>query len=65
MKQYQLLQDYRGIPANTLLFGPYPITGGGTGYFQQKDIPTTDQGGTQCLFASFVEQSSIFKLVTQ
>lgn len=63
MKQYQLLQDYRGIPKDTMFFGEFPITGGGTGYFQKEDIPKTEEGGTNALFSSFVENSTLFQLI--
>jgi hypothetical protein len=66
MKQYQLLSAYRGWPAGTMLFGPYAITGGGMGYFQKADIPTTDEGGTQCIFASAITSNPlVFNEITQ
>lgn len=65
MKQYQLLQDYRGIPKDTVLYGPAQITGGGLGFFKKEDLPTTDEGGTNCIFASAIESNpTIFKNIT-
>lgn len=65
MRHYQLLQNYRGLLANKMFYGPYLIAGGGYGYVQEADIPPTGQPVEAALFASFVEKSDLFKLVTQ
>lgn len=63
MKQYILQEDYRGYTAQSIFYGPYPVTGGGNGYFTKENIPGPE-GGTNCLFSSFVESSTLFKEIS-
>jgi hypothetical protein len=67
MKEYSLTQSYRGIPANTSLFGPYPVKGGTAGvYVQKADIPTDpSQGVSFGIYESAIlSNTEIFKEVT-
>ena len=64
MTQYTLTQDYNGYKANTVFQGPYPIKGQSSKCYVPLDqIPGPD-GAEMCLFSSFVESSTLFKLVT-
>jgi hypothetical protein len=67
MKEYSLTQSYRGMPANTSLFGPFPVRGGTAGvYVQKADIPTDpSQGVSFGIYESAIlSNPDIFKPAT-
>jgi hypothetical protein len=67
MKEYSITQSYRGIPANTSLFGPYKVVGGQSNvYVQKADIPTDpSQGVSFGIYESAIlSNPDIFKPAT-
>ena len=64
MRQFTLTQAYNGFHANTVFHGPFPTRGQSNMSYVPSDITPGPEGAEMCLFASFVENSSLFKFST-
>jgi hypothetical protein len=65
MKQFMLTENYNGYKANTVFQGPYPAKSQGNNLYVPVDQLPGPEGTDYGLFASYVENSPIFKLVTE